>query len=50
MSKKGLFQIQRDTTTKCNVSAWNRGKTDVENIIRQPTNLNMGYLLDHSIE
>lgn len=45
MTKKGLFQIQRDTTTKCNVSAWNRGKTDVENIIRQPTKFKYGLLV-----
>lgn len=45
MTKKGLFQIQRDMTTKCNVSAWNRGKID-----GQSTKFNMGYLLDHSIE
>lgn len=45
MKKKGLFQIQRDTTTKCNVSAWNRGKTDVENIIGQPTKFKHGLLV-----
>ena len=50
MTKEGLFQIQRDTTTKCNVSAWNRGRIDIENIIGQSTKFNMGYLLDHSIE
>lgn len=45
MTKKGLFQIQRDTTTKCNVSAWNRGKTDVENIVGQLTKFEYGLLV-----